>query len=101
MNLDLKTMGPRSASQIDSFICILNSLRSADGHIRFALGEERSGPSKYTHVKESHVEKVVEVLKNALGADSDALFGGNRKKRAHLEQGRGLGSEFGTRGISL
>ena len=80
MNLHVKSMDPKDPARIDSVIEMLNGLKSAECNLREALGEERTDPDEYSPVKAHHVQKVVDVLKENLGASMAELFGENRKK---------------------
>ena len=74
MNLEVKLMKPNSPRRIDKSIAILNGLRAADGHLRRAVGAERTDPDEYTPVKAHHVQSIVDALKRKLGASHAALF---------------------------
>ena len=87
MNLHVKSMDPKDPARIDSIIKMLNGLKGAEYNLREALGEERADPDEYSPVKAHHVQKVVDVLKEHLGATMDDLFGENRKKASPFGAG--------------
>lgn len=74
MNLDVKNMHPGDPRRIDKVITILNGLRTADSHLRNAVGEARSDPDEYTPVKPHHVQLIVDALKKKLGSSNAELF---------------------------
>ena len=100
MNLEVKLMQPNSPRRIDKSIAILNGLRAADGHLRRAVGAERTDPDEYTLVKAHHVQSIVDALKRKLGASHAALFspipvttnpfGTPTKPWAHVKKTAGL-----------
>jgi hypothetical protein len=62
-------------------------IKNAELPLRQALGAERHEPTEYTPVKASHVNAVVAVLKEYLGADSGELFGPTRRTNCPLSGG--------------
>ena len=79
-NLDAKQMKPTSPQRIDTCQTILCGLKETDAQLRSLLGVDRSDPTEYTYVKNNHVEAVLGVLREKLGANMEAIFGDNRKK---------------------
>jgi hypothetical protein len=87
MNLDVKSAKPKDASRIDALIGMLNGVKSADLALREALGAERTEPREYTPVSATHVSAVVDILKQHLGPDTDALFGPTRHPNSPFGDG--------------
>jgi hypothetical protein len=69
MNSEVKSMGQKDASSVNSTIITLNGLNSADVGLHGSLATERMAPGEYTEEKAAHVDKSVEVLKEVLWTD--------------------------------
>ena len=79
-NLFTVNFDPKSPSRIDKVLTMLNGLRETDDQLRGLLDIDRSDPTEYTAVKPAHIEAVLSVLRQKLGATTEAVFGEQRKK---------------------
>ena len=78
---------PKSPSRIDKVLTMLNGLRETDDQLRSLLGVDRADPAEYTAVKANHIDALLAVLREKLGADTEAVLGDRRKKSSPFGSG--------------